>query len=248
MSTVIKAGHSGPVLKRLATVDLADHLAEARDLLRRARREAVRILEDAQRQAAARFAGVNQDVQRARAESAEKGYAEGYENGLDAGRKAGLDAALEEARTRFVQEQSSVVSNLVRAARGLDGMKNELHSAAERDFLNFVILAVSKMTFAVGRLHREAAAENLKRALRIVHGQSGLAVRVHPSDLESLRSFASEALAAVEATEAITIQPDKTVSAGGCVVESRTTRVDATLETQLDELVKLLVGEAAGRG
>ncbi len=51
MSTVIKAGRGGPILQRLSTVDLADHLAEAEAVIAEAKRRAAQIVVTAERDA-----------------------------------------------------------------------------------------------------------------------------------------------------------------------------------------------------
>ena len=49
MPAVIKAGRTGEIQKRLSTVDLADHLAQARAFVEAAERQASRIIADAKR-------------------------------------------------------------------------------------------------------------------------------------------------------------------------------------------------------
>ncbi len=72
MSTVIKAGQAGPVLKHLSTVDLADHLAEADAVVAQAKRRAAGIITRTEHDAA-------ETMQRVQASGYETGYARGYE-------------------------------------------------------------------------------------------------------------------------------------------------------------------------
>lgn len=248
MSTVIKAGKSGTLLRSLATVDLADHLSEARAVLQRARVEAVSILENAHREAAERAAAGNRDIERAKSEAREEGVKEGFAAGFAEGRKAGFDSALEEARKRFAEEQARLIEALTGVVGKLEASKSEVVSKAERELLEFAVTAASKMTFAIGERRCEAVAENFKRALRLVAGQSVLRVRVHPQDEESLRVFAPQALSAVSQSEALSFETDEAIAPGGCVVEGRTTRVDATLDTQIAEMTRLLLGERGEGG
>ena len=84
--------------------------------------------------------------------------------------------------------------------------------------------------------------ENLERALRLVGSRTNLTVRVHPDDIASVKKFAGSALAHVEASQAVKIVADDTMAPGGCRVESDRATIDATLETQVGELVSLLLG------
>lgn len=248
MSTIIKAGESGPILRALSTVDLADHLSEARNVLRRARLEAARILEEAHQAAAGKAAEFNRDLNQARQDAVAEGHREGFAAGLEEGRKEGWAAAFQEAREKFVAEQAVATAELVRMTERLDAMKEDFRATAENDLLEFALLAASKMTFEIGVRFEEAAKENVRRAIQLVGEQSGITVRVHPHSAEVLRKFAPEAVAVVENSPALKIETDEAIAPGGCVVESRHTRIDATLEAQVNELTRILFGERAERG
>jgi flagellar assembly protein FliH len=235
MSTVIKAGQAGPVLKHLSTVDLADHLEEADVLVERARRHASQIA-----------AKAGQDAERALQEANKTGYDAGYALGYSEGTAAGHQAAYEESIERFNKEHANIVAAMERAVAGFDALKEEIRIAAERDVLEFAVRVVSKLTFAIGRLHRESATENLSRTLRLVGSRTDLTIRVHPHDAESIKTFAQSVLQRVDATPSVNIVEDDSLSPGGCVVCNERTEIDATLETQVDEMVTLLLGGKAG--
>ncbi len=234
MASVIKAGATGPILKRLSTVDLADHLSEARVVVESAKGRGADIVAQAEARA-------DEVLERSKKSGHETGYRLGYEEGKEAGRRAAFD----EARERFQREQATIVADMARAIREIDDTKEKLRIEAERNLLEFAVRIATRLTFAVGRLHRDAARENLKRAIRLVQSKTDLTIRVHPSDLDSIRTFAGSVLRDVDASQAVTIEADKAIAPGGCKVESEPTRVDATLETQVDEIVSLLLGAPA---
>jgi flagellar assembly protein FliH len=248
MSTIIKAGESGPVLRALATVDLADHLSEARDVLRRARLEAARILEEAHRAAAEKSADFNRDLDQTREDAVAEGRREGFSVGREEGRKEGWAAAFQEAREKFAAEQAMAAAELMRATEGLNKLKDELRATAENDLLEFAVLAASKMTFEIGARFNEATMENFRRAIQLVSDRSGITVRVNPRSAEALRELVPDAMAALDHSSAVRVEMDEAMAPGGCVVEGRHTRVDATLESQLVELTQLLLGERADGG
>lgn len=231
MSTVIKAGQTGPILHRLSTVDLADHLAEADTVIEEAKRRAARIVADAKVQA-----------DRIREEANRSGYEIGHRQGRAEGTEAGRKAAHDEATRGFQQEHADIVAVMQQAVTAIDTIKEDLTIAARRDLLDFAVSMASKLTFAIGRLYRESVLENLDRALRLVGSRTNLTVRVHPDDVASVKKFAGSALAHVEASQAVKIIADDTMAPGGCRVENDRTSIDATLETQVDELVSLLLG------
>ncbi len=234
MSTVIKARATGPILKRLSTVDLADHLAEARAVVEEAKRRAAQIKADAKIQAA----HVLEEAKKA-------GYASGYECGHGEGTEAGHRAAHDESIQHFDQQHADIVAGMCGAVAQIDALKEDLMIAAERDVLDFAVSLATRLTFEIGRSYHESVVENLKRALRLVGSQTDLTIRVHSGDLEAMETFAASVFKQVDSARAVNIVTDDSVGRGGCTVESDRTRVDATLETQVDEMVSLLLGKGA---
>jgi len=235
MTTVIKAGQAGPILRRLSTVDLADHLAEANTVIAAARREAQQIVS----QEKAKADDLNIAANR---RGYEDGFAKGYEEGVQTGDKK----AFQEAATRFTEEHQNLIADLSRTVEELDRVKDELSIRAEQDLLNFAVHLASKLTFAIGNLHRESSQENFKKALRMVGSETELTLKIHPKDIESLTQFAPSVVESLAASRAVTIVEDDSIHPGGCILQTAQTSVDATLETQLDEMVALLLGNSSG--
>ena len=230
MSTVIKANEAGPILPRLSTVDLADHLAEASAVVEAAQRRAAQIIADAKRKA-----------EHALTAAQETGYNSGLDRGLAEGAHQGHRDAHQESLSRFAQQHANIVSAMQQALQALERMKEDLMITARKDLLDFAVLLATKLTFKIGRLYPESALENLRRALRLVESKTDLTIRMHPDDVAAAQEFAASLLRQAEASRAATIVADESVSPGGCRVETGCTRVDATLETQVDELVSLLL-------
>lgn len=231
VQTVIKAGESGPLLPQLSEVHLADHLAEGRAVVASATRTGARILEEAKRESA-----------RMCEEAKRNGHADGYRQGHEEGTKAGHQAAYQAAMNGFASAQGNLVTDLQRAIEEIDKIKGDLRIEAERDLLDFAIDCAAKLTFAIGKVHRESAVENLRRALRVVGAKTDLTIHVHPADLDSMKVFADSVLRCATASPAVSIVADDSLSPGGCLVQTDRTRVDATLGTQVDEMVALLLG------
>ena len=236
-STVIKAGQAGPVLKRLSTVDLADHLSEARGIVEAATNRAAIMLSDA------RIEG-----ERNAAEAEKKARAAGYEAGYAEGERAGHKSAFEESKREFERQHAAIVKQMQQAIAEIDVMKEGLRIAAEKDLLDFSVTLATKMTCHIGRSFREAAIENVKRAIRLIGSKTDLTIRVNPQDFASMETYAAAALRSAAASPAVKIVSDDSMAPGGCIVETDRGRVDATLETQIDELTGLLLGEVNALG
>jgi flagellar assembly protein FliH len=234
MSTVIKAGAAGRIMQRLSTVDLEDYLAEARSVVESARRQAAQMLADADGEAERVAAEAKQAAYR-------EGHAQGYAEGVEDGRRE----AYAQAMRRFEQEQGSLVTALKGAIAGIEATKEDLRIASERDVLEFAVWLAEKLTFAVGRLHRDSAVENLRRALRLIESKTDVTIRVHPDDVRVAGAFATGLLEQADASRTVHLVHDDSFAPGGCKVECGPMCVDATLETQVDQIVALLTGRGA---
>lgn len=248
MATVIKAGESAARPARLTPVELVDHMAEARAVVEQAHAQASRILTDARRKA-------ESDAQHALAAAREEGHRTGLAKGLEEGRAAGFVAARNEAAEQFAAEHAERVARMdraaeafVQAAQRIDALKAELRGMAEADLLDFAVRVASRLTLEVGRTDRVAATANLRRALTLIESGAQVIVRTHPDDLDALRRYAEARTLEAEASQTIRLQPDESIAPGGCVVQSGRTMVDASLDTQVAELVALLLGSEPRHG
>jgi len=232
MSTVIKVGEAGQLLRRLSTVDLVDYVQEGRGLVLEAKRRAASIIEEA-----------NRESERLHEVARREGYEIGYAQGEAEGRRTGHETAYDESLKRFEQEHQTVVLDLQRAIDALDAVHDDVRETAKRDLLSLAVKVASKLTFAIGEVHRESAARNLDRALALIGTKDGLVIYVNPADLESIRTYAESALQHAASSSIVSIEPDDRVAPGGCRVTGTRIEIDATLETQVEELVSLLIGE-----
>lgn len=237
MSTVIKAGAAGPVLQRLSTVDLADHLSEARAVVAQAQRHGAALVAEAE-------AKIEKTFAETRKSGHEAGYSDGHVEGLAVGRKEAQEQAVE----RFDREHGDLVVAFKNAITEIDDIKKDLRVAAERDLLEFAVRIATKLTFAIGLLHRETVVENVRRALRMVQAKSDLTIKVHSTDLDTMRAFAASALTHASSSDSVVIEADSSLAPGGCRVTTDRTQVDASLETQVAEIVSLLLGSSESQG
>ncbi len=237
MSTVIKAGEAVAKFGSLRSVNLNDHMAEARAIVERARKDAEKSKRESEQEGQALFKRVR-----------EKAYAEGYELGLVEGREVGRKEAFAEATTRFDEQHGGIVTTFQQAIDDIESLRKDLAIKAERDLLQFSVGLASHLTYAIGRLDDRATVANLQRALRVVGSKTDLRIHVNPRNLMAIRDFANTVLEKFGQTRHIEVSEDSDIKPGGCMVRTAETEVDATLEHQLDHLVRLLLGEEPADG
>ncbi len=238
MATVIKAEQQDPkLLRRLETVSVSDHLGEAQLVLERSREQARQLLRQAQ-----------EEAKKLRHEASEKGYEAGFRRGYEAGKKAGYDAAFSAAQTEFEADQTNVVATLRNMLAQYEARKRDLFIAARGDVVRFAARLAEKVTKQVGALHPESAVANLEAALQLVESQTNLQVHISPSDQSTIERFARTLREHVDGAAHLEIIVDETISPGGCRVTTPDAEVDATLETQLAQIVNLMVPGPGGGG
>jgi flagellar assembly protein FliH len=231
MATVIKKGDNGELVRRLASFDLADHLAEARHVVASARREGQRILAEA-----------TAEADRIREAAEGEGYRAGYGAGQIKGLEEGRAEALREATERFNESHAELADSMAAVIESFETSKQDLLIEANRDLLEFAVALAAKITRQVGEMDRQAALANTEEALRLVGGRTDLTVRVHPRDGETLRQFASAVAEQAVGKRHVTVVEDESIAPGGAVVTAGGMEIDASLETQLEQITRLLVG------
>ncbi len=231
MSVVLKAGHT--TTKRVApsAFHMRDWRLEADQLLEQARRRAAEVLAEARAQA-------ELAQERARRE----GYQAGLEQGLTEGKQRGAEEALTTAQAAFDKDLAHLADNLTAVVREVSDQRLDRLHAAEHDLLSFAIDIAGRVTKVVGEANPDAARENLRSALRLVLAKSDVTVRVHPADLSALRRFAAQRAHENAALPHITFVEDEAVSRGGVQVLTEAGRIDATLEAQMDQITRALMG------
>lgn len=160
--------------------------------------------------------------------------ARAYQEAYDRGLAEGLAAGREQVRQK-VLSMDALVQQLVAPLQELD-------PRVERELL--------EMSFAIARqlIFRELTIEpaEILPVVREAMDQLPVAlnevrIRLNPADAELVRSELPRA----DSGRAWTVIDDPSVQSGGCLVESRTARVDARIETRLASLMAQALGEEA---
>lgn len=232
-TTVIKVGTAGPMLKSLSTVDLADHLSEARSIVKSAKALAAKIESDIREEGLSKAADAKAVA-----------TAEGYKAGFAKGELEGREKAFEESKNTFQTQYAGVVAQMKQAIDDVDKIKETLRIAANRDVLEFATKLAFDLTYRIGRHSSDAAIENAKRAIKMVASKTSLTIHINPNDLKAMETYASTVLKRIEGSPNVSVIVDESLACGGCIVETDRSRADASLETQIAELSALLLGEA----
>lgn len=152
-----------------------------------------------------------------------KGYAQGERAGLEAGGKRAEAMLRRLAQT--LEELSSLRDNMVRQT---ERELVQLSVAIARRILQREVSVDAELTAALAHI-----------ALERLGGATPATVRLHPDDYTVVTSGQVTPLAGRQ----VEILPDPAVARGGCLVESEFGFINASVDAQVDEIARAVLGE-----
>lgn len=159
-------------------------------------------------------------IEAARQEGISLGYQEGYEKGLK--------------EASIIRDQAQ--SLLAEARKAYRGVMVQ----AEPNLLELSILIAEKVIKKQVAFEPDTVKTLVAELLKEVHAGETFFLYVNPQDTKLLEEARQELKDAAPIGVALHIVPDKSISPGGCRLETETAYYDATIEGQLSELKKLL--------
>lgn len=172
-------------------------------------------------------------------EAYDKGFSQGEKDGFELGRK----------------KAEKLVSRVERLLEALSGLKQELARAHEREILAVVFAVAEKIVQGHALQDEDLVRRTALAALHRAADRSEISLRVNPEEVQFIESVKPGLLAEFKELKRLTVTPDSSVTRGGCMLESPCGDVDGRIETQLDEIRRVLDetfrqhrGEIAAKG
>ncbi|MFO7985571.1 MAG: FliH/SctL family protein [Desulfatiglandaceae bacterium] len=151
----------------------------------------------------------------------EKAYAQGF----DEGEKAGAEA--EKAKFKAVLE------TLYAGISELDSERQKLGLEAERQAVELGVMIAGKILCREVSMDTETIFRILEEALKKLSDHKDIRVKIHPSDLEAINTAKAEIPGLNRAKEPVTLEPDKGLRRGECVIETDFGIIDARFDSQM---------------
>lgn len=180
------------------------------------------------------------ELDRLRAQAREQGYADGFAAGTADG-QAQVDAAVAAATAR-AQASLDADRASARAAAAMLGQAvasvHAVHAPTAEDMAATLGASAYALTEAI--IGREldasvsAAADAVTRALRLCPADGPVTVRVHPKDLDGVRTWGDDL------DDRIALVADATIERGGAVASFGASEVDAQISGALARAKKVL--------
>lgn len=166
-------------------------------------------------------------VRTARAE-AQQILAEAHRVGREEGHRDGRAEAMSTVKSLVQRLEDDIATTQAETTQFLESLEPEL--------LKLCLETVEKVIRHEARTGPEVVLRVIESCLRRVKESHEVRVRVNPAEVAAVRAQRDELLASAEGTNSINIIDDRRVSVGGCVIETSTGDLDATIETQLGRI------------
>jgi flagellar assembly protein FliH len=152
-----------------------------------------------------------------------KGYAQGERAGVEVGGK----------------RAEAMLRRLAQTLEELSGLRDTMVRQTERELVQLAVAIARRILQREVSVDPELTAALAHIALERLGGATPATVRLHPDDYATVTSGHAMPFGGRQ----VEILPDPSVARGGCVVESAFGSIDASVDAQIDEIARAVLGE-----
>lgn len=213
MATIIKSQsppQSSGTAFRAVAYDLTDMAAQADNYLDAIRVEAAKIVETARQEAAV----IRQDAEAAGRRAAEQA----------------IERVLDE---KVAKQMKTLTPALQAAAKQIDDARQDWLRHWEATAVDLAIAIAGRLVQGEISRRPEIAVQWIREALELTAGSGEIAVRLHPTDQQTLDRQVQQLAAVFAPLAEVRVVADEAVSPGGCRIVTEFGTIDNCLETQL---------------
>lgn len=159
---------------------------------------------------------------------------------LEAVRKEAYTKGKKEGRLEAEKELHTAAQALAGALEKVSRLRESLLSRSKEDMVRLVMGVVKRVIQTEVMEKEDIITRTIARALKAAVQYDEYYIHIHPDDLRVVTEKEPLFLASMKGLENIQFIVDENISRGGCLAESKAGDVDATMETQLDEIYEHL--------
>ncbi len=160
---------------------------------------------------------------------------EGYEQGF----KKGYDEGLSKGEADAKKELEKLKSDYIETIKKLSILRERVYKDAENDMVSIVKEAIKKVISANINNSEEFILNVLKDTINDNIESKKIIIRISPEDYRYLSDSKDELDKNFPGRE-INLVKDPSITRGGCIIETDFGETDSTVETKLEEVLKVL--------
>lgn len=157
---------------------------------------------------------------------------EAYARGLSEGKTLG--------RREMERELGRTINTLKQAMNELTRLRSEIYRNAEREIVALALAIAEKIVHQEFSTNKEAVRGVFRSAVEAIGEKEKLLVRCHPGDLPALEGYLKDIQASQGGLGEVEFISDTGMLPGGVKIEAAFCEVDASLESQLAVIKKIL--------
>ncbi|MGE5381113.1 MAG: FliH/SctL family protein [Methylocystaceae bacterium] len=186
------------------------------EIMERARGEATVLISNAKDEAQVIMADAQEEAERIKASA------------LDQGHREGLQIAFRE--TDEQRKKARLESEQLIAAGAKQ--KSELIQSAEPEIVNLALAVAAKVMAREIKIDPTIILDIVREALKLAGEANNVRVMVNPDDADTVKYFVPQLIEPDQNLGDITIEGDRRIDQGGCLVETERGIVDARIQTR----------------
>lgn len=157
---------------------------------------------------------------------------EAFTKGYAQGERAGIEAGGERAE--------AMLRRLATTLEELSTLHDQMMRQAERQLVELSLAIARRVLHREVSVDPELAAALAHVALERLGSTAPAVIRLHPDDYTNVTGQDRD----MWSGRAVKVVPDPAVARGGCRVESEFGYIDASVDAQMDEMARAMLGEA----
>ena len=172
-------------------------------------------------------------------------------NGVGGGASSGeIENAFLQGKEEGIKESEESLSTTIKALgialEEISQLRKTIIRNSSQDMLHLVLTIARQILHCEVAVKPETILSSIERAMSASISTDSYNVKVNPQDLELVKEKKPFFLARVTGLKNINFESDDGISRGGCRVDSELGEVDATIETQLEEIRQYLLASITG--
>lgn len=178
--------------------------------------------------------------EKARLEGIAQGKEEGFKQGFEEGKAEGFQSGLSEGQ-KVIDEKSSQFSAIMST---LSNPLEKLDNEVEEELVTLAMLVARQLIRRELKLDPSHVIAAIRQAVEILPvATQKIVVFLHPDDATLVRESLS---LADEDEQRWKIVEDPMLARGGCKVETKFSRIDASIETRINSVITQVIGGERG--
>jgi|GEM_PF-5993846 len=169
----------------------------------------------------------------------ENGYSEGFDQGYTKGAKEGNESAVKSIREEYkniLKEAENILEQVI-------AKKQEIIKNGDDEMLRIILKIARKVVGGELKINEKVVYNNLKQALDRLTDRENVIIHINKRDLPIIESHRDEFFSEIRGLKNFKLVEENFLNPGDCVVETNFGFIDAVVESQFEELERILLEE-----